>query len=130
MAQFRETRRRLPPPFALFQGRDDLFYDSLAAGAVGGVAATGNVAPSLVVELYEAFIAGDLPRARRAQERLTPLRKALSLGTFPVFLKEAMAMLGLPVGPARGPAQPLKEDARRALAAILERIGLMQAQPH
>ncbi len=129
MAQFREIRRRLPPPFALFQGRDDLFYESLVVGAVGGVAATGNVAPGLVVELYEAFVAGDLPRAQRAQERLTPLRKALSLGTFPVVLKEATAMLGIPVGPARGPARPLKEDARRELAAILERIGLMQTQP-
>lgn len=129
MAQFRETRRRLPPPFALFQGRDDLFYRSLEAGAVGGVAATGNVAPGIVVELYEAFVAGDLPRAQRAQERLTLLRQALSLGTFPVVLKETMAMLGIPVGPARGPCRPLKEGARRDLAGILERIGLVQAQP-
>jgi 4-hydroxy-tetrahydrodipicolinate synthase len=128
MAQFREARRRLPPPFALFQGRDDLFYDSLLVGAVGGVAAIGNVAPGPVVEVYEAYVAGDLPRAQRAQERVTPLRKALSLGTFPSVLKEAMAMLGMPVGPARGPVQPLSEQARGELAAILARVGLVPMQ--
>ncbi len=127
MAQFLETRRRLPPPFSLFQGRDDLFYESLVAGAVGGVAAIGNVAAGAVVELYEAFIAGDLPRAQRAQARVTPLRKALNLGTFPAVLKEAMGMIGMPVGPARGPVHPLSAEARRQLAGTLKGIGLIEA---
>ena len=50
------------------------------------------------------------------------LRKAFDLGTFPVVVKEAMNMAGMPVGPCRRPVGPLKEEARRQLAGVLERL--------
>lgn len=114
------------PRFAVFQGQDSLIAASLAAGAAGAVAATANVAPSLVVGLYRSFLAGDLTACNEAQRRVAILRKALQLGTFPVVFKEAMAMIGLPVGPARRPAAPLDEDRRGELWQILESIGLVE----
>jgi 4-hydroxy-tetrahydrodipicolinate synthase len=108
-----------PPDFAVIQGRDDLFYPSFVVGTVGAVAATGNVVPELVVEIYEAFMAGEWERALAAQTRLSQLRRALSLGTFPVVIKEAMAIRGNPAGPSRLPVKPLAETARARLRAIL-----------
>lgn len=115
-----------PDEFAVFQGRDDLYFASFAIGTVGAVAATGNIAPKLVVELYEAFMAGDLDRARATQRRLTPLRHALGLGTFPVVLKEAMEMVGMPVGTTRSPVKPLAESQRASLRNILEKVQVLR----
>ncbi len=116
-----------PQDFAVIQGRDDIFYPSFAVGAVGAVAATGNIAPKLVVEIYEAYMAGQFDRAQAAQRRLTPLRRALSLGTFPVVMKEAMAMIGISVGPARSPVKPLTETNRARLRAILRDIQVLES---
>jgi 4-hydroxy-tetrahydrodipicolinate synthase len=80
----------------------------------------------LAVEIYNAYTAGDLDRALEAQRRLTPLRHALNLGTFPVVIKEAMAMTGISVGPARLPVKPLSEKERVRLKTILKDIQVLQ----
>ena len=36
-------------------------------GAKGAMPASGNIAPELCVEIYEAFVAGDIERAKAAQ---------------------------------------------------------------
>ena len=87
------------------------------------MAATANVVPELAVGIYDAVAAGDLERARTLQQQLAPLRTAFSLGTFPSVVKEAMQILGLPAGRARGPVQPLALEARRRLEEVLCQIG-------
>jgi 4-hydroxy-tetrahydrodipicolinate synthase len=113
-----------PDDFAVFQGRDDLFFPSLALGAVGGIAATGNVVPALVVELYEAYVQGDWERSRAAQIKLAPLRRALSWGTYPAVLKAAMEMIGDPVGAPRSPASALDNAKHGPLRDVLAGLGL------
>src|SRR5437868_8355979 len=49
-----ECIRVVPDRFAVLQGRDTIIYPSLIFGARGAVPATGNVAPALLVEIYEA----------------------------------------------------------------------------
>ena len=78
-------------------------------GAAGVIAATGNVAPELVVELCASFQANDTQRACRGQDKLSRLRKALHLGTFPSVLKGAMDLIGEPVSAPRGPVTPLRD---------------------
>lgn len=114
-----------PDDFSVLQGRDDLVYPSFSVGAVGAVACTGNVAPKLVVELYEAFVAGDQEKSLAAQRRLTPLRHALGLGTFPVVIKEAMSMIGMPVGSTRLPVAPLVESQKEKLRMILKKMEVL-----
>jgi 4-hydroxy-tetrahydrodipicolinate synthase len=110
---------------AVFQGRDDLIYPSLATGAVGGVACVANVAPRETVELYEAYRRGDTVKALAMQRIASTLRQALALGTFPTVIKEAMAMLGLPGGHVRRPVTPLAPDKRAQLRGILQSINLL-----
>ena len=106
--------------FAVLMGRDTLIYAGLLHGAAGAIAATANVAPALVVAIYEAFIAGDLDRALAAQNALAPLRQAFELGTFPGVIKHALALLGIPAGPARGPVGTLSPENYEKLRLILE----------
>ena len=60
---------------------------ALMFGAKGSVPASGNIAPKLVVEIYEAFRRGEVEKAKAAQLRLNPLRMALNLCTAPGAVK-------------------------------------------
>jgi 4-hydroxy-tetrahydrodipicolinate synthase len=126
LTQLAEYIRLCPPDFHAFIGRDSLIYGALMYGAAGAVAATANVAAPLAVGIYDAVQAGDLDRARDLQRKLAPVRMAFGLGTFPVVVKEAMGMIGLPVGPARAPVGPMSEKARAQLHAALDQAGLLE----
>ncbi|NLD43823.1 MAG: dihydrodipicolinate synthase family protein [Chloroflexi bacterium] len=115
-----------PPHFRTFMGRDTLIYAGLVYGCVGAVAATANVAPELVVGIYDAFMAGDRDLALQRQRRLAPLRRAFTLGSFPVVVKDAMELMGLPAGPCRAPIRSLEGQARQTLIAILRDMGKLQ----
>jgi 4-hydroxy-tetrahydrodipicolinate synthase len=111
--------------FAVLQGRDDMFYPSLALGADGIVACVANVAPALTVELHNSFMQGEHERSRKAQIQLAQLRYALSLGSFPTVLKVGMEMLGLRVGPARAPVGALSDEGREKLRTVLQKVGVL-----
>ncbi|HEY64917.1 MAG TPA: 4-hydroxy-tetrahydrodipicolinate synthase [Caldilineae bacterium] len=121
-----EYIRNTGDDFAVLLGRDTLIYAGLVHGAKGSITATANVVPSLVVEIYEAFIAGDLDRALQAQLRLAPLRLAFGLGTFPVVVKEALEMIGILAGPARSPVGPMSQANRDKLKAVLQEMGVLE----
>lgn len=105
--------------FTVLLGRDTLILAGLIHGARGSITATANAAPKLVVAIYEAFLQGRLQDALEAQRKLAPLRDAFSLGTFPVVVKEALDLIGIPVGPTRGPVGPLASDQREKLRQVL-----------
>lgn len=120
-----EYIRVAPKQFSVLMGRDTLIYGGLLYGASGAIAATANVAPRLVVKIYECFKAGDLTGARRAQEELAPLRHAFAWGTFPVVIKEALDLMGMEGGPGRAPVGPLTSEQRERLKNVLQNMGLM-----
>ncbi len=105
--------------FAVFTGTDSMILWALIAGGDGAVAATTNAVPSVVMSIWNHFHAGEMEAARSAQESLRALRDAFALGTMPVVLKTAAAMLGMPSGPARAPALPLDATARERLAQAI-----------
>jgi 4-hydroxy-tetrahydrodipicolinate synthase len=117
-----EVIRQTDDDFTVLMGRDSMIFAGLQHGIKGAIAATANVAPALVVEIYEAFQEGDMGRALAAQEKLLPLRSAFGLGTFPVVVKDAMNMIGVPVGPGRRPLTSLTGEARDKLREVLEEI--------
>lgn len=120
-----EYIRRTGPDFAVLMGRDTLIYAVLVSGGKGAIAATANAAPRLVVEIYEAFKAGDLERARQAQLRLAPLRLAFEMGTFPVVIKEALALMGICSARAKAPVGPLPAARREELRRVLVEMGVL-----
>lgn len=111
--------------FTVLMGRDSLIYAGLHHGTRGAIAACASVVPALVVGIYDAFMQGDLERSLAAQERLLPLRLAFGLGPFPVVVKDAVNMLGIPVGPARAPITSLTGGARDQLRRVLKEIGAL-----
>jgi 4-hydroxy-tetrahydrodipicolinate synthase len=120
-----EYVRVVPFRFSVMQGRDTLIYPSLLFGARGAVPASGNVAPALAVEIFEAFQRGDHATAKSAQLRLNPIRLSLNLGTAPGGVKAALDLLGMPLGPSRAPIAPLSSDKKEKMRAALEQAGLL-----
>lgn len=118
--------RVVPDRFAVLMGRDTLIFQGLISGAHGAVPATGNIAPRLLVEIYETFQRGDIKASLAAQRRLHPLRTALALGTQPAGVKGALELLGLGIGPCRSPVGPLLPDKREKMKTVLRQVGLLK----
>ncbi len=120
-----EIVQAVPDSFAVMMGRDTLILPALLFGARGAVPATGNIAPALLVEIYEAFRRADLKAAKAAQLRLNPLRLALSLCTAPGGVKAALDVLGLSIGPCRSPVSGLAPEKLPQMRAALQAAGLL-----
>ena len=121
-----EYIRRAGETFSVLAGRDTLIYGTLCYGGKGAIAATANVAPKMIVEIYETFKAGDMKRSLDAQFRLAPLRLAFDLGTFPVVIKEALTLIGIEAGPGIAPVGAMKPEARAELKDVLKNMGLLK----
>jgi len=121
-----EYIRRTGETFSVLAGRDTLIYGTLCYGGKGAIAATANVAPKIIVEIYEAFMAGDMKRSLEAQFRLAPLRLAFDLGTFPVVIKEALTLIGIEAGVGIPPVGGMKPEAKAELKEILKNMGLLR----
>ena len=113
------------PNFCVLMGRDTLIYAALHYGAAGAITSCGNVAPRIAVDIYENFKAGKYQEALEAQFKLSALRIATNMGTFPVVIKEALNMLGFNVGNCAAPILPLNDEQRGKLRVVLKEIGLL-----
>lgn len=116
----------VPDRFSVLQGRDTLIFQSLIFGARGAVPASANIAPKILVEIYEAFQRGDQAASKAAQIRLNPVRLSLTLGTAPGGVKAALGLLGMSIGPSRSPVAPLPQDKLQKMKAALESAGMIE----
>ena len=110
-----EFIRAVPDRFACMMGRDTLIYPALIFGAQARCRRQRNIAPHLLVEIYESFLRGDQAAAKAAQLRLNPVRLALTLGTAPGGVKAALALLGKSLGPCRSPVAGLPPDKQEKM---------------
>jgi 4-hydroxy-tetrahydrodipicolinate synthase len=104
---------------AILSGDDDLGLPTFLLGSPGGIFTTANLVPAFHRQLLAATIAGELAAARAAHAALLPLVEALYTADHPGPLKDAMALIGQPVGRARAPLQGASAEAlRRAETAL------------
>ncbi|MFV0440236.1 MAG: 4-hydroxy-tetrahydrodipicolinate synthase [Lachnospirales bacterium] len=106
--------------FVLLCGTDFYINATLSHGGVGAVAGTANVAPRLVSDIYDKFVAGDMEGSIKAQYDLMPLRDAYGKGTFPVVMKECLNILGVEVGQPIKPVRNCSEEVRKELESMLK----------
>lgn len=114
------------PDFRVFGGVDYYIYATLSHGGLGCVAGTANVAPQMVVDVYERFVAGDHKGALAAQIALMPLRDAYGLGSFPVMMKVCMNLLGIDVGLPIRPIQYVDKSVEEKARQTLNKMGLLK----
>lgn len=103
-------------------GPENLTLDALDHGLAGTVTALSNIAPRLFVDLYRAWRNGRRDEAGRLQALVTGMCSWVLAHTFPSMLKEAMAMVGRPVGPCRKPIGAVPPEARDRLATGIQQL--------
>jgi len=104
---------------AILSGDDDLGFPSFLLGSPGGIFMSANLVPAFHRKLFEATVNSKLVIARKAHYALLPLVEALYTANHPGPLKDAMALVGYPVGTARAPLQRASaENLKRAESAL------------
>jgi len=108
------------PDLSHLAGSDSLVFPGLEIGCVGCVSAVANAFPEPIVELYEAYDAGEEDRAERLQHDVYELRRKLKEGPYMSGPKAALDIRGFDAGPMRDPLSGMDDDERAALRDVLE----------
>jgi 4-hydroxy-tetrahydrodipicolinate synthase len=109
---------------AYYCGSDMFNLPWLAIGAVGFVSVVSHVATPQLVEMLEAWDAGDISSARTIHRSLLPLYTGMFRTQGVILAKAAMRLLGLPGGPVRAPLIDATEDQVTTLKADLAAGGV------
>lgn len=121
-----EVLRSVRPGFQVLAGGAGFLLPALSMGAVGGILALSNIAPSQCIEIYRLFLAGDTVNARYLQHKMIPVNAAVTARWGVPALKAAMDHLGLYGGPARRPLLPLKNDILEQLLKLISESEIKQ----
>jgi 4-hydroxy-tetrahydrodipicolinate synthase len=119
------TRRACGAEFCQLSGEDHTALAFLAAGGVGCISVTGNVAPRLVSQMHMAWQDGRLAEAMEIQDRLVPLHDALFSETSPGPVKYAASLLGHTAEHCRLPLAPCAEPTRARVRVAMAEAGLL-----
>lgn len=109
----------------ILSGDDSLTLPMLAVGARGVVSVAANVAPTQVVRMVEAFLAGATAEARQVHLDLIDLFHVLFIETNPGPVKAALEMMGQATGELRLPLVPVSEASRQKVKKVLNQLGLL-----
>lgn len=120
LKQYIELTSGLDKDFAVLSGNDSLILPGLVFGGQGGIAGCANVFPGTMVEIYEAFVAGDLEQAKKVQDSIRIFRNCFKHGNPNTIIKIATGLLGYPVGDCRKPFTSLSDEGMDAVKKTLE----------
>lgn len=121
-AQISAIIKDAPEGFSVLSGNDDETLSLMATGAKGIVSVASNVAPVEMVQLAEALLADDMPKARALHHRLSPLFKNLFIESNPIPGKAAMARLALMENVLRLPLVPASEKTEEIIRQTLDEL--------
>jgi len=125
LSRVTDHRMGIKGAFTQLSGDDELALPFNAAGGVGCISVTANVAPKLCADFQAACAANDLALARELNDRLYPLHYAMFEDASPGPCKYAMTQLHdwFP-GELRLPLVPCNDAARASVDAALVHAGL------
>lgn len=127
MDQIKAIIDAAPEGFAVYSGDDAVTFDIMKLGGTGVISTIGNVAPARMKEIVDLCAAGDWEAAAAANEALMPLMKGLFETSNPILVKEALKLLGFPVGGVRLPLVDATPEQSERLAAIMRGVGVLDA---
>jgi 4-hydroxy-tetrahydrodipicolinate synthase len=123
----RRATQAVRPEFGLLLGVEYII-PSVSMGGVGSMSISGGVAPRMMQQLYDLCAAGKFFEAQPLQDKASHLWQ-LFKPEYPSPIKAAMAMMGRPVGPVRGPMRNLTEEQKTKLRRELEQVGVFETEP-
>lgn len=126
LSRVTDHRMGIGKHFCQLSGDDELALPANAAGSVGCISVTANVAPKLCAEFQAACAANDLEKARELNDKLYPLHYAMFSDASPAPVKYALSRVFEGIGDElRLPLVPASAEARAKVDAALEHAGLI-----
>ena len=114
-----------PAGFDVYSGDDSSTLDIMELGGVGVISTIGNVAPDRMKAIVDLAAKGEWDAAREANETLMPLMKGLFETSNPILVKEALSLIGFPVGGVRLPLVDATPEQSARLASIMREVGVL-----
>lgn len=128
MAVFEKMRGKI----GIFTGHDEIVPAALAMGADGAILASANVIPDVWQTIYQAVLAGDLATAQTTMARIQRLVRIIANQGPSQAVKEALSMIGLPMGDSRHPivrGGAFRREDYEEVRSVLEELGKVGRQP-
>lgn len=125
MDQILEIIESAPAGFDVYSGDDSATYEIMKLGGAGCISTIGNVAPARMKEIIELCAAGEWENAWKAHQKLLPLMDGLFETSNPILVKEALKLLGFPVGGVRLPLVDATPAQSERLASIMREVGVL-----
>ena len=119
------THNAIGPDFIQLSGEDGTALPFLAAGGVGCISVTSNVAPRLCATMHKAWRDGDVNRAQDIQFKLMPLHAALFCETSPGPVKFAASLMGKCEATARLPITTIADASKERVRSAMVQVGLI-----
>jgi 4-hydroxy-tetrahydrodipicolinate synthase len=126
LSRVTDHRMGIDGDFCQLSGDDELALPYNAAGGVGCISVTANVAPKLCADFQEACRLNDFKLARQINDKLYPLHYAMFCDASPGPVKYALTRVHSWIGEElRLPMTPCSAEARTQVDAALEFAGLL-----
>ncbi len=114
----------------VFVGHDEVVLNALAGGCTGMILASAQVYPEIWRQVYAAVQAGNLTKAREVQQSVQKLSRIFCRYGGGVAVKQALKMMGLPVGQPRRPLKSvggaLIHEDRAEIRLELEKLAKIE----
>ena len=123
--QIRAIIEGAPDDFVVYSGDDSATLDIMKLGGVGVISTIGNVAPERMKEIITLAADEKWEEAQIANDALLPLMNGLFETANPILVKEALNLIGFPVGGVRLPLVPATEAQSARLASIMREVGVL-----
>ncbi len=114
-----------PDGFEVLSGDDEMTLPMMGLGATGVISVVAHVACAQFKEMIESQAAGDHTRALRLHLELLPLMKALFMTANPIMVKDALRLVGFPVGGVRLPLVDATPEQSAELERIMRHAGIL-----
>lgn len=124
IGRLKRIRELVADDFMLYSGDDFTALSFIEHGGHGVITVSGNVAPRLMADMCRAASAGESDKAKKLDDKLQPLNKALFLESNPIPLKWALAEMGL-ISPAiRLPLTPYAAEHHEQMRKAMTSAGI------
>ncbi|MGB8650914.1 MAG: 4-hydroxy-tetrahydrodipicolinate synthase [Mycobacteriales bacterium] len=110
---------------AYYSGQDAVTLPLMAIGAVGVVGTSTHVVAGRTQQMIEAFLAGDLAKARELHEAMLPIYTGIFRTQGTILVKAALSILGFPVGGVRLPLVEATPDEVAQLTTDLKAAAVL-----
>ena len=119
ISRIKQHKKLCKNDFIQLSGEDETIYDYMINGGQGCISVTANILPKICSDMHKAFSNNDLIEAKKLNETLMPLHKALFVETSPSPVKYILSKMDLIDYEIRLPLVEIRKETKDILDKII-----------